>query len=60
MFDLSKLNRSLKSGTDRMVRILGKETLKKVEQNAWKTLKSKTADEGTGDSETKLRQTEGQ
>ena len=57
MFDLVKLNESLKAGTDRVCRILGRDNLRKVEQNGWKGFTKKDTDADSGDSETELRET---
>jgi len=51
MFDLSKLNESLRAGSDRIGRILGKENLEKVKKNAWKSLAAENTNENQGDSE---------
>ncbi len=59
MFDLKKLNESLKAGNDRIGRILGKETLEKVKENAWKSIAKKDSDANQGDSKEQLRHPEG-
>ena len=59
MFDLSKLNENLRAGSDRIGRILGKETLEKVKENAWKGLAKKDSDANQGDSKEQLRHPEG-
>ncbi len=59
MFDLSKLNENLRAGSDRIGRILGKETLEKVKENAWKSLAKKDSDADQGDSKEQLRHPEG-
>ncbi len=59
MFDLNKLNENLKAGTDRIGRILGKETLKKVKQNAWKGFAKENSDEDSGDCPSELRNPKG-
>jgi hypothetical protein len=60
MFDLNKLNENLRAGSDRVSRILGKETLEKVKKHAWKTFAAKHSDENQGDREAELRETERQ
>ncbi len=58
MFDLSKLNESIKAGTDRIGRILGKDTLEKVKENAWKAVAKENANENPRDRKGQLRETE--
>lgn len=60
MFDLSKLNENLRAGSDRIGRILGKETLEKVKKHAWQNLAKKNSDENQGDSKEQLRDPDGQ
>lgn len=56
MFDLSKFNESLKAGTDRVSRILGKTITEKVQKNAWKTIAEKHSHADQGDCQSELRQ----
>ena len=59
MFDLGKLNESLKAGTDRVCRILGRDNLRKVEQNGWKGFTQKDTDADSRDCEKQLRDPDG-
>ena len=56
MFDLSKLNESLKAGTDRVSKILGKTITEKVRKDAWETIEKEDPRENQGDCKGKLRQ----
>ena len=59
MFDLTKLEDSLKAGTDRVCRILGKKNLDKVRKDAWKSFAEKNKGKDSGDSTPELRSPEG-
>ncbi len=59
MFDLSRLEESLKAGTDRVCRILGKKNLDEVRKNAWKGFAEEDSNEGSRDCTPELRDTEG-